>query len=331
MQFKNAVLSNISYSMKQTFDYIQDALLLVAGINRQFETPVDVQLLKGQLERWDFSSFKSFNVSGIRNQLINAFSEVEEAEEAIQKLQENFHEIEFASHEDMIDLYDALVDIQVFLLGLLYKMGFQGNFMSNGVPMKNLCVASILAEESKTLAVHNQMTLLHKVNRESLNIEQLMTRIKNQRLWGHIQKLQTIEDGGGAVSAATFTTLVMDILDTINCVQRVQRELGRNPLADMIAVTESLSSRMCDTMEEVEQTQAMHRERGVLETTVHEVEGGKFVVRSAGDYPDAPEGKFLKGINTKQPIFVQLLDDAVDDDDEDRMKNRFFASTVIHG
>lgn len=298
----------VTTCMANTLEYVQHSMVMVSSINRQFGTPVDVQLLKGQLASWDFSTFKSFNISGIRNQLINAFSEVEEAKVAVQNIEEYFHHIEFADHEDKVDLYDALVDIQVFLFGVLYKLGIEENFGQLGScpGLVNLLVSSVLAEESKTLAMQNQMTLLHKVPKDKVNVHQLLARIESQRLWGHIQKLKAVEDAGGSVNAATYTSLVIDVLDAITCIHRVQCQLGRKPIDDMISVTTALSSRMCNTMEEVEQTQAMHRERGVLETTVHEVEGGKFVVRSAGDYPDAPEGKFLKGVNTKQPVFKEV-------------------------
>lgn len=79
-------------------------------------------------------------------------------------------------------------------------------------------------------------------------------------------------------------------------------KIGYNADADMHTVISSLYSRFCETEDDLQQTIAHHKSKGVLEVTIH----GEFpfvYIKSADDYPDAPTGKFLKSVNYCEPKF----------------------------
>lgn len=79
-------------------------------------------------------------------------------------------------------------------------------------------------------------------------------------------------------------------------------KIGHNADKDMDAVMTALYSRFCENIDILYKTIAFHKNKGVLEVTIH----GKFpfaYIKSDGDYPDAPKGKFLKSINYHEPVF----------------------------
>jgi len=79
-------------------------------------------------------------------------------------------------------------------------------------------------------------------------------------------------------------------------------KLGYNADEDMNTVIDALYSRFCKTPEDLQATIEHHKQRGVDSVTVH----GEYpfvYIKSAGDYPDAPTGKFLKSVNYCEPKF----------------------------
>lgn len=79
-------------------------------------------------------------------------------------------------------------------------------------------------------------------------------------------------------------------------------KIGYNADADMHKVISSLYSRFCETKDDLQATIEHHKQRGVDSVTIH----GEYpfaYIKSAGDYPDAPKGKFLKSINYSEPRF----------------------------
>ncbi|MCZ2128573.1 MAG: nucleoside triphosphate pyrophosphohydrolase family protein [Anaerolineales bacterium] len=79
-------------------------------------------------------------------------------------------------------------------------------------------------------------------------------------------------------------------------------KMGYNADADMNIVIDALYSRFCMIPEDLQATIEHHKQRGVDSVTIH----GKYpfaYIKSAGDYPDAPTGKFLKSVNYCEPEF----------------------------
>ncbi len=79
-------------------------------------------------------------------------------------------------------------------------------------------------------------------------------------------------------------------------------KIGYNADADMHTVISSLYSRFCQNEDDLQRTIEHHKNKGVLQITVH----GEYpfaYIKSAGDHPDAPKGKFLKSINYNKPKF----------------------------
>lgn len=79
-------------------------------------------------------------------------------------------------------------------------------------------------------------------------------------------------------------------------------KIGYNANVDMGIVIDALYSRFCKTPEDLQATIEHHKQRGVDSVTIH----GKYpfaYIKSAGDYPDAPTGKFLKSVNYCEPEF----------------------------
>lgn len=79
-------------------------------------------------------------------------------------------------------------------------------------------------------------------------------------------------------------------------------KLGIDADVDMHKVTEALYTRFCRSQIELMRTIAHHRKKGVIEVFIHGEFPWKYI-KSAGDYPDAPKGKFLKSVEYKEPIF----------------------------
>lgn len=79
-------------------------------------------------------------------------------------------------------------------------------------------------------------------------------------------------------------------------------KLGYNADEDMNTVIDALYSRFCRIPEDLQATIDHHKQRGVDSVTIH----GEYpfvYIKSAGDYPDAPSGKFLKSVNYCEPKF----------------------------
>lgn len=79
-------------------------------------------------------------------------------------------------------------------------------------------------------------------------------------------------------------------------------KIGYDADDDIHTVVSSLYSRFCTIKDDLHQTIAHHKNKGVLQITVH----GEYpfvYIKSAGNYPDAPKGKFLKSINYSKPNF----------------------------
>lgn len=79
-------------------------------------------------------------------------------------------------------------------------------------------------------------------------------------------------------------------------------KLGYNADEDMDTVIDALYSRFCMIPEDLQATIEHHKQRGVDSVTIH----GEYpfvYIKSAGDYPDAPSGKFLKSVNYCEPKF----------------------------
>lgn len=79
-------------------------------------------------------------------------------------------------------------------------------------------------------------------------------------------------------------------------------KLGYNADEDMNIVIDALYSRFCMIPEDLQATIEHHKQRGVDSVTIH----GEYpfvYIKSAGDYPDAPSGKFLKSVNYCEPKF----------------------------
>lgn len=79
-------------------------------------------------------------------------------------------------------------------------------------------------------------------------------------------------------------------------------KLGYNADEDMDTVIDALYSRFCKTPRDLIATMEHHKQRGVDSVTIH----GEYpfvYIKSAGDFPDAPSGKFLKSVNYCEPKF----------------------------
>lgn len=79
-------------------------------------------------------------------------------------------------------------------------------------------------------------------------------------------------------------------------------KLGYNADEDMNTVIDALYSRFCMIPEDLQETIEHHKQRGVDSVTIH----GEYpfvYIKSAGDYPDAPSGKFLKSVSYCEPKF----------------------------
>ena len=79
-------------------------------------------------------------------------------------------------------------------------------------------------------------------------------------------------------------------------------KIGWDADKDMNSVIEALYSRFCKTEEQLESSIKHYQDVGVERMSVH----GEFpfkYIKSEGNYPDAPKGKFLKSIYYKKQEF----------------------------
>lgn len=85
-----------------------------------------------------------------------------------------------------------------------------------------------------------------------------------------------------------------------------QHKMGVDGDADMRAVVEGVMTRFVKDEADLEATLAMHKAKGVES---FRIEGSypTVVVRSDGDFPDAPKGKFLKSASYRDTVFPDVL------------------------
>lgn len=81
--------------------------------------------------------------------------------------------------------------------------------------------------------------------------------------------------------------------------------MGIDADRDMTSVIDGVMTRFVKDYADLQATLAKHRSAGVLEM-VTEGEFPTMIVKSAGDYPDAPPGKFLKSASYREPTFYDV-------------------------
>lgn len=130
--------------------------------------------------------------------------------------------------------------------------------------------------------------------------------------WDHLERQydlirHELEELGKELKARNMRGMRDGGCDVLVTALGLYHLMGYNSEADMIAVYLSNMSKFCKTEEEIVATEAKYAAIGL--STYREGEFPRMYLKAAHDYEDAAgnkykKGKFLKGINFKEPVFL---------------------------